>query len=152
MVGPGSHVGHFGSTGTDLVTRGGDVGNIALPRSFGLKGGQDDAEGATVTFVAHLGEGLVEKGVPVPHPDVDRRGDPISPERLAQPLGLPLCQLVERRPAPDELVVVRHLVDALGGDTAPRSHDLEKWLDILGFLRPAECDQHDRVEHPGGRF
>ena len=70
-------------------------------------------------LVAHLGERLVQERVPVPHPDVDGQRGAISPERPTQSLGLPQGQLVERRAAPDQLVVVRDLLEALGGMRRP---------------------------------
>jgi hypothetical protein len=62
---------------------------------------------------------------------------------LAKPFGLAEGQLIQRRAATDQLVVVRNLRDTLGGDPASRRDDLQERADILRLLRPAERDQHD---------
>ena len=124
MVGPRRRVHHLGGARADLAARGGHIGHVALPRGLDLERGEDDSERATVAARPHFRERLAEKRVPVPQPHVHRRGHATPSQRPAQPVRLSQGQLVQRRSAADQLVVVRHLVDAVGRNAAARGHDL----------------------------
>ena len=72
--------------------------------------------------VRHLGERLVQERMPVPHADVDRqRARRRAASAARRPSAWRARQLVERRAAADQLVVVRDLLEALGRDAAARA-------------------------------
>ena len=74
-----------------------------------------------------------------------RRPAARAERRLRERLRLPEGQLVQRRAAADQLVVVHHLLEALGRD-APAAHDVvEERADLLRAGRAAEGDQQDGV-------
>ena len=96
--------------------------------------------------VPHLRERLVQERVPVPHADVDGQGDALLRERASERVGLAARQLVERRAPADQLVVVRHLLEALRRNAPARRDDLEERADVLGSLGSSERDQQHRVD------
>src|SRR5207344_2551957 len=61
-------------------------------------------------------------------------------------VGLTARQLGQRRAAADQLVVVRHLREALRRYAPSRRDDLEEGIDVLGSLGPSERDQQHRVD------
>src|SRR5215471_1328960 len=145
MIGPWRRVAHFGRPGTHALARGNDVGHVALPRGLGLQRGENDAEGAAVSARAHRLQRLLQERMPVPHPHIDGLRAAEAMQSLPQRLSLPHGQLGERRAAADDLVVVRDLRDARGGDAASRRDDVEKGPDVLGLAWPSEGDQQHRV-------
>ena len=88
----------------------------------------------------------MEERVPVPHADVDGEADALLPERARERGGLAARQLVQRRAPADQLVVLRHLLEAVRRNAPARRHDLEERADVLGSLGSSERDQQDRVD------
>ena len=146
MIAPRGREDDLGRAVADLVARRRDVGRVALPRSLGLERRQDDAERAPMPGVLHLRERLVQERVPVPHADVDGQGEALLCERASERVGLAARQLVQRRAPADQLVVVRHLFEALRRNAPSRRDDLEERADVLGSLGSSERDQQDRVD------
>jgi hypothetical protein len=83
---------------------------------------------------------------PVPHPDVDRDPEALRPEARPEGIGLAEGQLVERRAAAHDLVVVRDLLEPGRRDRPAARHGGEEGADVLRLLRAAEGDQQDGVD------
>src|SRR5262245_1788327 len=88
----------------------------------------------------------MQERVPVPHADIHGPSVTLTGQRLAQPGGLEAGQLPEGRTASDRLVVMRHLLDALGWYPSSLRDDLEERPDVFGFLRTAEGDQEHGID------
>ena len=106
-------------------------------------GGEDHAQRRTDAVGRHRGERLVEVRSPVPHPHVDGQREAVRTQPGAEGVGLADRQLIQRRAAPDPLVVVRHLLEPGRRNRAPAGDVEEEGSDVLGPLGAAEGDQQD---------
>ncbi len=97
----------------------------------------------------HLRERVLQVGVPVAVAPVDRQVDAVAGEVLAQ-RGEELAVLVvDRRAAPEEEVVLAHLLQPLARDAAAAGDVLQERHHVLGLLRSPEGHQQQRVVRRG---
>jgi hypothetical protein len=94
----------------------------------------------------HLAQGIRQKRVPVPHPDVDRERMARCVQADAQSFRLPSRDLRDRRDTAKELVVVRDFLDAFGTDTAAAEDIRQERSNVVEPLWPAKRDDENGIK------
>jgi hypothetical protein len=126
-----------------------DVTPVLLATGVGTVGREDKSNRAANARLPHVAEGVCEIGMPVPHTHIDRQVWALLVESRAKSVGLSERELGDRGDAAKELVVMRHLLDASGRDTAPTQHVGQERTNVVGSFGSAETDEENRVERSG---
>ena len=120
----------------------GDVLQVLRVPGVAAPGGGREDEGLGDAVARHLGDRVLDEGVPVPVTDVDRqvdaqRGDALGDERLQVGDDVPVL-VGDGALAVHREVVLAHLGETPAGDAASAGHVLEERDDVLVLLGTPE--------------
>jgi outer membrane protein assembly factor BamB len=134
---------NLGRPWAHLLAGSGDVLQILPARGVATVGRRDERQRSSDAGVAHLGEGVLQKRVPVAVTPVEgHRKAGLFPTEGGQQLA---AAGGERADASCRVVVLGNRLEACLGDVPARGDPAEEGHHVFGLFRPPEADEQEGV-------